>query len=126
MPELKDVFLNKLFLIILILFSSSSFSSIEVAKEALAEYIKVFDDHQVEKIEKVFSKKYLKELGGKSELEKRIKTLKKNKIKYEIEIKKTHKKDAYKARYKTDSELSKWFIIKKEDNTFKIFGTIEE
>jgi hypothetical protein len=125
MLKLRGVSLNNLILVLLI-FSSSVFSSEILVKKSMQDYLEVFDAHKVEKIENVFSKKYLKDLGGKKQFSENIKKLEKSDSKYTIEVKKTLKKNIFKARYVEGSETSKWFLFKKEDKKFKVFGSYEE
>ena len=125
MLKLRGVYLNKLILFLLIV-SSSSFSSEMLVKKSMQDYLEVFDQHKVEKIEDVFSKEYLVDLGGKKQFSENILKLSKSDSKYEILVKKTRKKNIYKARYIVGKKKSKWFLFKKEDKKFKVYATYED
>lgn len=123
----RGVFLNKI-IILTFLLSFSAFSSESMVKDSMKKYLDVFDKHKVENIDLVLEKKFLDSLGGKKRLSEGVQQLEKTDSKYKFEIVKTHKKNSYKVRYFKDGHKhpSKWFLLRKIKNNYKIFGTFEE
>jgi hypothetical protein len=97
-----------------------------LVKKSMQDYLEVFDQHRIENIEKVFTKEYLSELGGIKQFSEGVLQLEKSKSKYEIIVKKTRKKNIFKARYIEGKEQSKWFLFKKEGKKFKVYGSYED
>ncbi len=110
--------------IFILLFSLSSTASDDKRmKELFQNYDKVMKQHKVELVEDVFSKKFLKDNGGKEEFIEKVKELPKERKKINIlkSWRKTKIADTYFAKIKEAQ-----FIIIEEDGKLKIDGTVSD
>lgn len=92
-------------------------------KELFQNYDKVMKQHKVELVDDVFSKKFLKDNGGKEEFIEKVKELPKEKKKINIlkSWRKTKIENTYFAKIKEAQ-----FIIIEEDGKLKIDGTVSD
>lgn len=121
---------------ILLCFSTGVLSDTDSeVKDLFAKYEAVMDRKKIELIEEVFSKKFLKENGGKKELISKIKRLPVPLLETSKDVswKEGKKGKFYLARYKESSsnkmtapKPESEFILVKEDGQLKIDGTISD
>jgi hypothetical protein len=104
-------------------------------KELFTKYDQVMDRKKIELIDEVFSKKFIKESGGKKELISKINSLPVPLVesKSEVSWKESTKGKFYLARYKETSAFKSStgspeteFILVKENGYLKIDGTISD
>jgi hypothetical protein len=124
---------------LILILLSFSFTTLGVTdpevKELFSKYDAIMDHKKVELIDEVFSKKFIKESGGKKDLIKKIKGLPLSLIETTSKVtwKKSPKGKFYLARYEEISSLKKAppahgaeFILIKENGMLKIDGTISD
>jgi hypothetical protein len=127
-----------LVLLLTILGSNARASDEKSIKELLDKYERVMSEHKIELVDEVFTKKFLRENGGKEEFIDKIKELpkakKKSKLKRILERwKKSKVGNMFVAKVRKESndknkieKPSSNFIIIEEDGKLKIDGTISD
>jgi hypothetical protein len=129
-----------LLLVLLLTFNISSIhaSDEKAIKELFENYEHVMSEHKTELIDDVFTKKFIKESGGKEEFIEKIKELpkakKKTKLKRILERwKKSKMGNMFIAKVKKDSQDSKMseptssnFVLIEEGGKLKIDGTVSD
>jgi hypothetical protein len=103
--------------------------------ELFKKYESVMDHKKIELIDEVFTKKFIKESGGKKELIKKIKSLPESLVQSQTTMswKKGNKGEIYLAKLKEKSmnknipiSNEAEFVVIKEDGKLKIDGTISD
>ena len=128
-----------LLVLLLTIFGSTSRASDEKSiKELIQKYELVMSEHKTELVDEVFTKKFLRESGGKEEFIEKIKELpkakKKTKLKRILERwKKSKVGNMFVAKVRKDSSSksnsetpSSNFVIVEEEGKLKIDGTISD
>lgn len=127
-------------LLVLLTSLSALASSDKKIQELFFKYDAVMDSHKIELIEEVFTRKFLKGVGGKAELIANIKELPKKDQKSlslsQLKWKKGTKDEIYFAKRVEPSDVKSKeagaihggssFIVVKEDGKLKIDGTISD
>jgi hypothetical protein len=116
-----------------------SFYALGVNDQSMSELFKkyesVMDHKKIELIDEVFTKKFIKESGGKKELIKKIKSLPESLVQSQTTMswKKGNKGEIYLAKLKEKSmnknipiSNEAEFVVIKEDGKLKIDGTISD
>jgi hypothetical protein len=110
-----------------------SFSAIAVDDKSMQELFKkydlVMDQKKIELVDEVFTKKFIRDSGGKKELVDKIKELtvpaNRAAIKKQMTWKKGQKGELYLAKVKKEKHETE-FIVIKEDGKLKIEGTLSD
>lgn len=121
-------------ILLICLFTTSVYASQDKAmSELFVKYEQVMSYHKVELVDEVFTKKFLKENGGKDEFIEKVKDLplkkeKKGFGKLLDRWKKSKMKNMFFAKIKTESSPhpESSFIVVEEDGVLKIDGTVSD